>query len=182
MTLRVLLPLAAALLLTSCSSSIEMPKGTSKGYQSARLVRRAPNAPGPANAEEQKVHGMIQKALATQFADNGIAYGSSGSDLVVAYLVVYQETGMTTSFDEYFGYASSAEEITDRAHERGVVKGKRTDYYESAGIVIDITDARTNELVYRNYYKSDIVRGTADAARSQRINAAVAQTLAPFFR
>ncbi|NIP95352.1 MAG: DUF4136 domain-containing protein [Akkermansiaceae bacterium] len=182
MNFRLLLPLAAGLALASCSSSIEMPKGTSKGYQTARLVRRAPNAPGPANAEEGKIHGMIQKAIAARFHANGIAYGAGGTDLVVSYLVVYQETGMTTYYDEYFGYAGSGEEIADQAHERGVIKGKRKDYYESAGLVIDVTDARTNELIFRNYYKSDIARGTSDAVRSQRINAAVAQTLAPFFR
>ena len=48
--------------------------------------------------------------------------------------------------------------------------------------MIDVIDARTNKLVYRNYYKSDIAQGTSDAVRSQRINAGVAQALAPFFK
>ena len=143
-------------------------------------MRRAPNAPPPATANERKIHGMIQSAIASQFNANGVTFGQGQAELIVSYLVVYQETGMTTYFDDYFG--ASGEDIADEAHELGVAKGKRRDYYQAAGLVIDITDSRTNEQVYRNYYKADIAQGTSDSVRAQRINAAVAQTLAPFFR
>ena len=181
-SLRLLLALGLACAFSSCTPSIDMPKGSSKSYSSARLVFRAPNARPVTVAKERKVHSMIQKSLATQFSANGMPYGSASADLVVAYLVVYQETGMTTYFDDYFGSGRSPDEISDVAHERGVIKGERPDYYQAAGLVIDVIDARTNKLVFRNVFKADVVQGGSDSARAQRINAGVAQALAPFFK
>ena len=40
-----ILTVIAALGLASCSTNVDMPKGTSKGYNSARLTLRDPNAP-----------------------------------------------------------------------------------------------------------------------------------------
>ncbi len=131
---------------------------------------------------EKQVHGMIQKSLARQFAAKGIAYGKGNSDLVVAYLVRYQEPGMTTRYNEFFGYGRSADQIADKAHTRGVLDNKRADYFQRAGIVVDLIDSRTNKLVCRNFVAGDVVKNASDGTRAARIDAAVAQALAPFFR
>ena len=89
---------------------------------------------------------------------------------------------MTTSYEDYFGYGRSADAIQDRAHVRGVVESKRPDYFRRAGIVIDLIDSRTNKLVYRDFAAGDVVRGASGATRAARIDAAVAQALAGFFR
>ena len=170
-----------SLLLGACTSiKVDMPKGTSKGYSSARLVQRAPGS-SITDSTERQVHGMIQGAIKKQFQAKGLGYGQSGADLVVAYMVLYQEPGMTAQYDDYFGYGRDADHITDRAHQVGTVDGKRPDYFERAGIVIDVIDAKTNKLVYRNYAAEDVVRGASSATRSARINAAVAQALSGFF-
>jgi hypothetical protein len=166
----------------SCSTGIDMPKGTSKGYTSARLVKRNPNQAPITNSTELKVHRMIQESLASRFTANGLAYGAGNADLTIAYLVVYQEPGMTARYDDYFGYGRDAGEITDLAHTRGALDSKRPEYFEQAGILIDVIDSRTNKLVYRNHVKGDVVRGASDAARASRIDAAVGQALEPFFR
>lgn len=177
-----LLLIATVALLGSCSSGVDMPKGTSKGYNSARLIQRDPNLPAPSTVTEKQVHGMIQKSIAGQFAAKGMAFGKGESDLVVAYLVLYQEPGMTAEYRDYFGYGRDAGQISDLAHTRGVIENQRPDYFRQAGIVIDVIDSRTNELVYRGFSKNDVVKGASDSTRSARINAAVGKALAQFFR
>ena len=158
-----------------------MPKGTRKGYTSARLTVRDPHAPAITNATEKQVHGMVQKSIARQFTSMGMTYGSGNAELVVAYLVIYQEPGMTANYDQYFGYGRDSGVIADRAHTRGVVDSKRPDYFRQAGIVIDVIDSRTNKLVYRNFAKGDVIKGASASTRAARIDAAVAQALEPFF-
>ena len=72
-------------------------------------------------------------------------------------------------------------EIADIAHTRGALEGKRPDYFQRAGILIDIIDARTNKLVYRNFATGDVVRGASEGTRAARIDAAVGQALEAFF-
>ncbi len=176
-----IIPLAvAAIALASCSNSIDLPKGTSKGYTSARLVKRNPGQPAT-NATEAKVHHMIQKSLAASFSSHGLAYGKGDTDLTVAYLVIYQEPGMTARYDEFFGYGRDVDQITDHAHTRGALENKRPDYFQRAGILIDVIDSRTHKLVYRNFATGDVVRGASDATRAARIDSAVAQALTSFF-
>lgn len=176
------LMLAAAGLLASCSASVDMPKGSRKGYTSAHLVERGPNARAITYTNERQIHGLIQKSIAKQFTSKGMAYGKSGSDLAVCYMVIYQEPGMTATYDQYFGYGRDSNKITDVAHTRGALENKRPDFFRQAGIVIDVVDARTGKLVYRNFAKGDVVKGASASTRAARIDVAVAQALAPFLQ
>jgi len=170
-----------SLVVVSCAPGIDMPKGSSKGYTSARLTRCNPDLP-VTKPTEQAIHGMIQNSLRRQFTAKGLTYGSANADLVVAYLVIYQEPGMTSSYQNYFGFGRPADAIADRAHIKGAVESKRPDYFQRAGIVIDLIDSRTNKLVYRNFAAGDVVRGASANTRAARIDAAVAQALSGFFR
>lgn len=174
--------LLAAGVIASCAPSVDMPKGTSKGYSSARLIQRDPQAAPITGATEKQIHGMIQRSLASEFTAKGMTFGKGGAELVVAYMVIYQETGMTASHDDYFGYGRDAGEIAEIAHSRGAVDSKRPDFFRQAGILIDVIDARTNKLIYRNLAKGDVIADASSATRRSRINAAVAEALAGFFR
>ncbi len=178
-TLRPLLAIAS-LAVVSCSTTVDMPKGTSKGYTSARLVQRNPNLT-PNTATQAQVHPMIQKSIAKQFTSHGLSYGKNPAQLTVAYLVIYQEPGMTARFEDYFGYGRSTEEIADLAHTRGVIDNKNPDYFKRAGIVVDVIDSGTNKLVYRNFAAGDVVTGASDSTRAARIDTVVGQALQPFF-
>lgn len=172
----------AALTFVSCSTGDDMPKGSSRNYASARLIQRHPAIPAPSTAIENQVHGMIQKSLARQFTSRGMAYGKNNADLIVAYLVIYQEPGMTADYRDFFGYGRSADEIAELSHERGALNNKRPDYFRQAGIVIDIIDRNTNKLVYRGFTKGDVVKNASPATRASRIDAALSEALAQFFR
>lgn len=179
---RSVLLLATAGLFASCGTGVDMPKGTSAGYHSARLVQRDPSGPAITDSTEKQVHGMIQKSIARQFTSHGMSYGGGSSDLVVAYMVIYQEPGMTATYDDFFGYGRDSGRIADVAHERGALENQRPDYFRQAGIVIDVVDSGTNKLVYRNFAKGDVVKGASSSTRASRIDSAVAQALADFFR
>lgn len=176
-----LLTAIATIGLFACSTGVEMPKGTRKGYTSARITVRDPAAPAITDPTEKQVHGMIQKSIARQFTSKGMTYGTGGADLVVAYMVIYQEPGMTANYDQYFGYGRDSGAVADLAHTRGALKNKRPDYFRQAGIVVDVIDSRTNKLVYRNFAKGDVIKGASADTRAARIDAAVGEALQPFF-
>ena len=167
--------------LNACSPSVDMPKGSSKGYSSARLVKRTPNSSIVITPAERNVHNMIQNSIKSQFTSHGKAYNQANADLIVGYMVIEQNNAMTTSYSEYFGYGRDASGITDIAHKKGVIEGNRPDFFERAGLLVDVIDAKTNKLVYRNLYVGDIVKGGSGSARAQRINNAVNDALGPFF-
>ena len=176
-----ILSAVAALGFVSCVPNVDMPKGTSKGYASARLIQRDPDLRPITNATEKQVHGMIQKSIAKSFSSKGMTYGKGDADLIVAYMVIYQEPGMTADYRDYFGYGRDAGEIATIAHARGVQKNKRPDDFKQAGILIDVVDARTNKLVYRNLAKGDVVKGVSPGTRAARIDNAVSNALEPFY-
>jgi hypothetical protein len=171
-----------SLVLAACGPGVDMPQGTSKSYTSARLIQRNPNGPAISNPTEIQVHGMIQNSISKQFTAKGMTYGRANADLIAAYLVIYQEPGMTARYENYFGYGRDTDAISDLAHTRGALENKHPDFFRQAGIVIDLIDSRTNKLVYRNFAKGDVIKGASAGTRAARIDAAVAQALAGFFR
>ena len=179
---RPVLFLASACLIASCANHVDMPKGSHKVYHSARLVQRDPGSPAITDATEKQVHGMVQNSIARQFASKGMDYGKSGAELAVGYMVIYQEPGMTASYDRYFGYGRDSGRIAEVAHNRGALDNDRPDFFRQAGIIIDIIDTRDNKLVYRNIAKGDVIKGASSGSRAARIDVAVGQALADFFR
>ncbi|MGE9270847.1 MAG: DUF4136 domain-containing protein [Verrucomicrobiales bacterium] len=163
----------------SCGTSVEMPHGHSKGYTSARLVQsdRKPNFADV----DASTNRMIQNALADSFKSNGLTVGSPNADLIVGYLLIIQDSASTMMIDDYFGYGRDAEHIADVAHIRGVVNNESPERFERGAIVIDVMDAKTNKLVYRNFAKRDLHDNLSEAARKQRIQEAVNEAMAKFF-
>jgi len=171
---------AGIALVAACGPSVDMPSGRSKGYTSARLVQtnKKPNFADVDASTNQ----MIQKALANSFRSNGLQVQKSDTDLVVGYLLIIQDNASTLLIDDYFGYGRDAEHIADVAHVRGVVDNERPDSFERGAIVVDVMDAKTNKLVYRNFAKRDIHRGLSASVRQQRIQEAVNEAMQKFFR
>ena len=178
----VLLSLCAALACSCSSNSIETPKGKAEGYQSARLVRATATTVPQGWEDSPEFNQWVQQAIGAEFSKQGLAFGSPDADLIVAYMLLHQATSSTTMNTDYFGHGRDAGAILEKAHERGVIDNQSPDEFEQGAIVIDVLDARTNELVFRNFATRSAIEGVTDAQRQQRVNSAVAETLAPFFR
>ena len=174
----VLLATTSFALLTACQT-VEQPKGTAHGYKSARLVR--PTTKATFAERDDRANYAIQSALASVFRANGIAVAQDNADLTVAYLIVVQDNASTQLIDDYFGFGRSSMQIAELAHDRGVVRNNRADYYQAGTVVIDIIDNRTGKLVYRDYATRDVTGGLSDAQLQARAASAVQEALAKFF-
>ncbi len=175
--------LSLSVLLVGCSS-VEMPKGTSKGYASARFVKEG-SEPLPQYARiDADVNGMIQDAIRMRFQDNGLTFQSvdTDSDVVVTYLLIMQNNIGTTAIEDYFGYGREVESIITAAHEKWVVKGNSENHFEVGTLVIDVLETSSGKLIYRGFSHGNIERGIDDDERAQRVAGAVDEALQPFFR
>lgn len=170
--------------LCSCSSTIEMPKHTSAGYTSARFVvadsrnRVASTAP----EQDPAFNAAIKESLRKEFASQGISVGGEQADLIIAYMLIRQNSASTTMNRDYFGNGRNAMTILEEAHERGVIQNKSPDDFIHGAIVIDVLDAQTNKLIFRNFAVRPVTAQVDAATRQRRIDSAVAQALAPFFK
>ena len=175
----------AALSLCSCSTPIPTPKGTSAGYHTARFVATAPRdrqaAPG-ALEDDPAFNSMVKDSIRRDFQSHGISVGGDQAQLIIAYMLVRQNSVATTMNSDYFGRGRDAVAILEEAHQRGVVKSTSPDESLKGAIVIDVLDARTNKLIYRNFAVRAIQPGATAATRQSRLDSAIAQALAPFFK
>jgi hypothetical protein len=178
-----LLPLVC-LLLPGCQT-LPMPQNTAAGYQTARFVQKRPqNFPSYSREalDSPEFSRNVHQAIASTFQANGIPIVEGEADLLIAYLLFRQGNTTTTMNQDYFGYGRDALAIMEEAHTRGVISRKRADVVDDAGIVIDVLDTKTDRLVFRGFAKRPVMTGIPAAARQERLNQAVADALAPFFR
>lgn len=181
-TLRTLLVVLPALVLIGCSTpDLPLPKGTSEGYHSIRLKEKSSVVSTP--AKYQLGQSFVRKAIATKLQAHGLKVTTGESELIAAHLVVIQEGDTTTALGEYFGSGLETDAIADLAHRRNVTNRNSPEYFRRAGLVIDILDAKTNELIFRNYVIRDILpEASLDAVRAQLIDEAVQEVLEPFWK
>lgn len=169
-------------MLTVCfagCTSVPMPKGSSKGYSTVRFV--APNQPLAEDKLPQFVEGhrMIKKAITAQMEQHGLQVVEQNADLIVAYLVILQDNVRTSYSNQYYGYQDFTD-IVDLAFE----KGSKKDYpekVEKRAVVIDLIDAKTYKLVYRDYAISGPLAYLSAEDRQKVINEVVSKALQKFF-
>jgi len=166
---------------TSVSSTKKPGVSLSDGYRSARLVESSQHLHDNGSEGSAEVHNAIQRSIRNQFKTRGLLYGVPNADLVVAYMLIRQENGATTMNADHFGQGRNANAIVEEARQRGIIKNNQPQSLKSGTLVIDIIDAKTNKLIFRNQTTRELIGGVKPVQRSARINEAIAQTLAPFF-
>ena len=177
-----LVPLSLVAALGCSCSTVDTPSGTDRGYSSARFAKTGGTITPQGIEDTPEVNQAVQGAIAAEFGKNGIVFGAPDSDLLVAYMLIRQTATTTTMNSDYFGYGRDPDQILIEAHTRGVIKNKSPDQFEAGAIVIDVLDARSNKLKFRNFAKRDLMEEITPEARKQRITSAVSEALAPFFR
>lgn len=168
-----------AITVAGCST-VPMPKGSSKGYSSARFI--APNAPlgnddSPGFVEANR---MIKKAVAAEMEKNGLQIVEGNADLIIAHLIILQDNASTSYSNQYYGLQEFSD-IVDLAHKEGM-KQHYPEHVQKRALVIDLIDARTYKLVYRNYALSGTLANLSEQDRQAYIDSMVGQTLQQFFR
>jgi hypothetical protein len=169
-----------ALCFAGCATKVPMPKGSSKGYSTVRFI--TPNKPlGPDNLPVFiQGNAMIKKSIAAQMEANGLKVVEDRADLIVAHLIIMQDNTSTSYSNQYFGRQDFSDLVT-LAHKEGM-KQQYAEYVQKRALVIDIIDARTSKLVYRNYAVGGSLANATEQERQARIDGAVAETLARFFQ
>lgn len=179
LTTRLVLLSLSALWFAGCTT-VPMPKGSSKGYSSVRFI--APNAPLGADETPTFVEAnrMINQAVAAQMEKNGLKVVAGNADLIVAHLIILQDNTSTSYSNQYYGLQEFSDIVT-LAHKEGMKKHYPENVQKRA-LVIDLIDAKTYKLVYRNYALSGTLVNLSEQERQAQIDTAVAQTLQQFFR
>ena len=165
----------ATLLSAGCSTPTKVDRGPIKA--STFSFVNVAGRPQPAYADQRaEVNKLIQDAITTNLAGHGVTHVQSGGDVTVAYLIIAGNNATTTSINDYFGYGRDVGALGDIAHEK-YTQNKNPNYFEAGTILIDIIDARTNELLKRNYATRPLLANPTTEVRAARIQEAVNEAL-----
>jgi len=166
-------------LFTGCSTTkVDLPKGSSKGYTTYRLYRDGPSSPNFADREDE-VNFIIQEELEKSLQAHGLKRSPQDAELIIAYLIVTQDTAVSTAISDY--YINSGSEILSEAHRR-MGKKNLPGSYEQGALIVDIIDKNTGDLIYRDYAKREKLAYLNNNERNARIRSAVEEALAAFFK
>lgn len=176
---RVVVFMLLGAILAGCSSTPDMPKGKKKGYSTVRFIKaKKSDAFQLANEETNE---MLQQSISSELKRQGLDMVDANSDLIVAYLIILQNNVATTSINEHFGYMGDANALVELAHEKGM-EGRYPEFVKKGALVIDLIDAKTNKLIYRDFAARGIDTSLSDEARRAKLDGVVKETLAAFFR
>ena len=156
------------LLIAGCSST---PKRVDSGSVKAHTFNfvRGGTTPAAAAADKREaIHLVIQDAITQDLAAKGMAKVATGGDVTVAYLIIVGNNATTESISTYFGYGRDASGLSDKAHE-AYTDNKNPNYFEAGTLVVDIIDAKTYKVLYRNYAARPALRNPPAEVRAQAI-------------
>ena len=182
--LYLLFSLCISIALLGGCASIDLPKGTSKGYSTYSIYKHSPNSVPDFSSKEDRTHELIKTALRHEFSKHGLKESGSVEDaeLVISYLLVVQDGATSTAIRDY--YVNSGSEILSKAHRRSFKKTKEyyTDKYVTGSLIFDIVDKKNNKLIYRDYVTRKMFDSLNAKEREQTIVEGVAEVTAEFFR
>jgi hypothetical protein len=168
---------AGVVLLAGCSST---PTQVNKGPIPAGTFSFVQGRPAPPDYAEKReqIHKLIQNAITANLAAKDLTRVAGSRNVIVAYLIILGNNVTTTDINDYFGYGRDSEGLLDKAHEKGAIDSKNPNQFTAGTLVIDIIDAKTYKLLYRNYAVRSVLRNAPDDVRAERVQAAVDQALA----
>ena len=161
-------------------SSVSMPKGNSKKYSSARFINEKKSAEFYESDRSKEVNQVLQQAIAAEFEQHGMEVLKQDADLIIAYLIIVQDKVATTTIDKHFGYRDTSEAI-GKIHEKGI-GGRDPEYVKKGALVIDLIDAKTMKLVYRNYATRGAGENLTGEALRTRLSDVTEEVLTAFFK
>ncbi len=172
--------LALIIAVVAGCSSVPMPKGNSKGYSSVRFINEKKSAEFQESDRSKEVNQVLQQAITEQFEAKGMDVLEQDADLIIAYLIIVQDKVATTTIDKHFGYRDTSEAI-GKIHEKGI-GGRDPEYVKKGALVIDLIDAKTMKLVYRNYATRGAGENLTGEALRTRLDEVTQEILTSFFK
>ena len=161
-------------------SSVPMPKGNSKKYSSVRFINEKKSAEFYESDRSKEVNQVLQQAISAEFKKHGMNVLEKDAELIIAYLIIVQDKVATTTIDNHFGYRDTSEAI-GKIHEEGI-GGRDPEYVKKGALVIDLIDAKTMKLVYRNYATRGAGENLSGDALRTRLTDVTQEILTAFFK
>ena len=174
-----LLPVVlTGLLIAGCSST---PKRVENGPVKAHTFNFVnggvtPAAAAAASDPREAIHLLIQDGITQNLAAKGVQKVASGGDVTVAYLVIVGNNATTESITTYFGAGRDASGLTDKAH-AAYTENKNPNYFEAGTLLVDVIDAKTYKVLYRNYGVRPVLRNPSASTRAANIQEVVTELL-----
>ena len=172
-----LLPLlVTALLLAGCSSTpTHVDKGAINAH-SFNFVNGGIALAPPASEKRDLTHQIIQQAIINELAAKGLKRTGETGDLIVAYMIILGNNVSTEADTTYFGSGRNADALHNKAQD--AYSGSANPNHFAAGtLLIDVIDAKTYELLYRNFVVRPVLADASVQARSVLIHEAVVTAL-----
>lgn len=172
-----LTPLLAGLLVAGCSST---PTRVDKGWlkvHTYNFINGGIALTPPATDRRDAIHQVIQMAIANNLAAKGLERTHGTGDVTVAYMIIVGNNVSTEAITTYFGLGRDADALHNKA-ENAYSGSNNPNHFEAGTLVIDVLDAKTYELLYRNYVVRPILGDATAAVRGERIQEAVNAALA----
>ncbi len=111
---------------------------------------------------------MIQKAIINNLTAKGLERTNGTGEVIVAYMIIVGNNVSTEAITTYFGMGRDADALHSKA-EDAYSGSKNPNHFEAGTLVIDVLDAKTYELLYRNYVVRPIIGNATTTVRGERI-------------
>jgi hypothetical protein len=169
--------LLTGLLIASCSSTpTRVDKGLLKVH-TYNFINGGIALTPPATNRRDAIHQLIQKAIINDLTAKGLQRTDGTGDVTVAYMIIVGNNVSTEAVTTYFGMGRDADALHNKAQD-AYTSSQNPNRFEAGTLVIDVLDAKTYELLYRNYVVRPILNNVTAAVRGERVQEAVDAALA----
>jgi hypothetical protein len=169
--------LLTGLLIAGCSSTpTRVDKGLLKVH-TYNFINGGIALTPPAANRRDAIHQLIQKAIINDLTAKGLQRTDGTGDVIVAYMIIVGNNVSTEAITTYFGMGRDSEALHDKAQD-AYTSSQNPNHFEAGTLVIDVLDAKTYELLYRNYVVRPIIGNVTAAVRGERVQEAVDAALA----
>jgi hypothetical protein len=176
MSLKLMSGLAAvAFVIAGCSTPTHVNKGPIKATTFS-FVRPGPLPEAASSANWQRIHAMIQQAIASNLTAKGLKQLADGGDVTVAYLIVVGNNVSTSAINDYYGYSDDATALAEKA-QKAYTEGDQRNYFQAGTLLIDVVDSRTQKVLLRNYATRQILQNPTADVQQERLQEAVNEVL-----
>ncbi len=167
------LPLVlTGLFIAGCSSTpTHVDKGAIKAH-TFNFINGGIALTPPATERRDVVNQQIQSAIIKDLAAKGLVRTDGTGDVIVAYMVILGNNVSTEAVTTYFGSDRNADLLHNKAQD--AYSGSRNpNHFEAGTLLIDVIDAKTFELLYRDFTVRPINGNVTTAERGELIQDAV---------
>jgi len=122
-------------------------------------------------------HQQIQEAISKNLEAKGMSRSTDAGDVIVAYMIILGNNVSTEAVTTYFGSGRDAAALHDKA-QAAYTSSPNPNTFEAGTLLIDVIDAKTYELLYRNFVVRPVMWQATTEERAGRIQEAVDTALA----